>query len=491
MLDGYRRSLEVGKAVVETLRPTELEGLDQLEEKLQLAGFPAMSLWWRKTFARFYASGRRRLVPRVGRRGGKSSSLCRVAVCEALYGRHDVPPGDLGVVAIVSVDRREAGRRIRTIKAILDAIGEPHVPIDGGVQLTRRAVAFQVFTATIAGVSGFTCIFALCDEVAKWRDADTGANPASEVLASLRPTMATQPNARLVLSSSPLGTLDAHAKAFDEGDTESQMVAYAPTWVANPTLTEAGTRADEPDEGKWRREYAAIPMEGDEESLFGAAMLTAATREGAAELPPLAGWSYVAAMDPATRGNGWTLVVATRNRESRRIIVLAREWRGTPERPLDPDVVLSEQAALLAPYGVTLVHTDQWSGDALASIARRHKLHLMQRTLTVGDKIEIYEGLQTALSDRQVELPTHAIMRADLLGVRRRVTATGMSIHLSQTPDGRHSDYAPPVAMALEAHCAQPRTVESAEEKRESAAIAKAKERWGSKPKKPYWQRGP
>ena len=43
---------------------------------------------------------------------------------------------------------------------------------------------------------------------------------------------------------------------------------------------------------------------------------------------------YVAAMDPATRSNSWTLVIATRV-ENKRIIVLARQWTGTKIAPLN------------------------------------------------------------------------------------------------------------------------------------------------------------
>ena len=178
--------------------------LDALDAALAARGFPRMSPWWRATLERFYATDRRQLVVRVGRRGGKSSTLSRIAVLEALYGDHRVPPGDVGVVAFVSVSRDEASQRLRTIRAILDALGVEYRPTDGGVELINRRISFKVFAASMSGVVGFTCIAAFADEVARWRDADTGANPAREVLSSLRPTMATQPNARIFLSSSPL-----------------------------------------------------------------------------------------------------------------------------------------------------------------------------------------------------------------------------------------------------------------------------------------------
>jgi hypothetical protein len=72
-------------------------------------GWPALSAWWMETLTRFVTSRRRQLVCRVGRRGGKSSTLCRFAVAFALaYDCRSIPPGDIGVVAFISVSRDEA-----------------------------------------------------------------------------------------------------------------------------------------------------------------------------------------------------------------------------------------------------------------------------------------------------------------------------------------------------------------------------------------------
>ena len=118
---------------------------------------------------------------------------------------------------------------------------------------------FKVFTATVASVSGFTAICILCDEVAKWKDADTGANPARDVIASLRPTMATVKTARMYISSSAFSTVDYHYDLFSQGDTAATLTAYAPTWEANDAITEADTHNLEPDERVWSREYLAVP----------------------------------------------------------------------------------------------------------------------------------------------------------------------------------------------------------------------------------------
>ena len=469
-----------------------LEYLQDLEDALVAKGWPALSPWWRATIARWYRSGKRYMVSRVGRRGGKSTSWCRVGVLEALHGEHDIPPGDVGVVAIISVDRREAARRIRTIKQILDVIGVAYGPIDGGIILRDRPIAFQCFTASIAGVSGFTSIFILCDEVSKWRDADTLANPATEVLASLRPTMSTQPNARMVLSSSPLGTLDAHAEAFDRGETDEQCVAFATSWDANPTLTEAQTHIDEPDEGRWMREYAGIPLEDTETGIFGSALLDKCERAAPMYLPPMPGWSYVAATDPATRGNAWTLIVRTADMANRRIVVLHHEWRGSITKPLDSRAVFEQMASMLKPYGITHVLQDIASYVANRVIAAQNGLTLGLHTMGSGEQVNLYETVRTWMADGQVELPKDAQVRSDLLGVRRRLTATGVGIRLANE-NGRHSDYAPALAIALSQHCAMPRKVAQGEaEQVEADALRRDTQAWkrknGKGKRRPWWQ---
>lgn len=425
-----------------------------MEARLVAAGFPATSPWWLDVFDRWWTTGKRQLVPRVGRRGGKSSSLSRLGVVEALYGHHDVPPGDTGWVAIISTDRSEASGRMRTICAILDALGirwKPAYRLTNAIEIEGRRVGFRVFTASIGGVSGFTSIFVLCDEVAKWMDEDTGSNPATEVLASVAPTMETMPNARIVLSSSPWGMLDAHYDAFERGDTDLQMTVSAATWIANPSTTEESTRISQPDESRWEREYAAIPMAQAETSLLSALLVDRARRRPPQlyELPPEPGHRYAAFIDPATRGNAWTLVIITRDADRMRRVVLVREWRGTRKAPLSPGRVFAEIAELAERYpGARALHSDQWSEDALAEIARGYGLSLLcDEPWSATRKRDAYEALLSALQQGTLELHPDEQFKADLLGIRKKLTRNGVTYELIEQ-NGRHSDYAPALAMA-------------------------------------------
>lgn len=441
-----------------------LRRFDQLDRVLVSKGFPPTSPWWRKTIERWYASGKKQIVLRCGRRAGKSSTLVRLAVCEALYGHHQVPPGDIGIVAIISARRTDATERLRTVKAILDAIGVKYAERGDTIELKHRKVAFNVYTATIAGVSGFTGIFILCDEVSKWRDNDTGANPAQQVIMSVRPTLATQKEARIALSSSPMGHMDAHADAFAQGETLLQTTAHAATWEANPTITKEETHALEPDPVVHAREYAAVPQAETDLSLLQEAQLIKLTRPArsgiavlddgramlrAADLPPDDRHFYKATIDPATRGNAWTLVVTTLSDDHVRKVCLAREWRGTKARPLVPGEVFKEIAALIRPYRLRHVHSDQFAEDSMREIARQHDLFLVvDQPWSAASKADAYDGLLTIVREGRLELPPDDVVRSDLLGIRQKMTRNGIVYELaSQGP--RHSDYAPCVAMAL------------------------------------------
>lgn len=427
-------------------------------------GFPATSPWWHRTITRFYESGVLQLVARVGRRGGKSSTLCRLAVCEALYGQHDIPSGDRGVVAIVSARRKDALDRLRTIKAILDALEVRYTASKDVIDLTDRPISFHVFTASIAGVSGFTSIFVLLDEVAKWKDKSTGANPANVVIESIVPTTATMPEARVVMISSPMGLVDAHADAFALGDTADQVVAFAPTWEANPTLTEARTRKlAQGNEIAWAREYAAIPQAEDELSVFEGRLVSKATRKVSPitntdlvkigfterDYPPDSRHRYVATIDPATRGNAWTLIIACLTDKNVRRICLAREWRGSKAKPLKPGEVFAAIKRLLDPYGLRLLFSDQFSEDSLREIARQHGLVLLvDKPWTPQRKADAYETMRTLFQEERIELPSDPQVTADLLGVRQKLNRNGIVYELASS-GGRHSDYAPAVAMAV------------------------------------------
>lgn len=433
-----------------------------MDALLVRAGFPPMSPWWRETIVRWLATGdARQLVARIGRRGGKSSTLTRLAVAFALFGDFKIPPGDVGVVAIVSVRREEAAERLRLVRAILDALGEPYTGSAETIELQRRPVVFRVFVASLSGVVGFSAIFVLCDEVARWRDGESGANPASEVLASLRPTLLTHPHARIVLSSSPLSVVDAHAEAFDRGDNAQQVVAHAPSWLANPTLTEDQTHTLEPDERVWRREYAAIPAGAvnaafdvdDVERAF--TVDTRGTHEGPS----------IMILDPSSLRSDaftWCRAAWVHHCETKSELVYDRAQKGYVERVTyhptghsrlhirtigawEPPIsatastIVDALTTICRRDRIPLVVSDQREAFSLSSLFAQRQVPFRAIDWTSSTKEDAVMCVRRWLRDDLLRFPPHAKLKKQLTEYAERFTRSG---GVAYSGRGAHDDFA-------------------------------------------------
>lgn len=185
-----------------------------------------------------------------------------------------------------------------------------------------------------------------------------------------------------------------------------------------------------------------------EEALFSAESVDRCTRKTQLIVPFVPGQTYYAAMDPATRGNGWTLAIGTRT-GGKTQVVRADEWVGSRHEPLDPSEVLAEIAGILANYGLTSVDSDQWMGDALITLGRQVGLNVIQWRLTDRERAERYLAIRTRMDSNELEFPPVPKMRTDLLHVRKRLTPGGMNVVLPQTSDGRHCDWAPTLMLVL------------------------------------------
>ncbi len=157
---------------------------------------------------------------------------------------------------------------------------------------------------------------------------------------------------------------------------------------------------------------------------------------------------YRAWMDPATRGNAWTLVIADRFGNKKRI-VFAYEWVGSATEPLRPKEVLQEAKELLECYGLDWCGTDQWSADSLIDIGHDLGIHLVVNEPTVAEKTKMYTSVATAMAEGTLSLPPLTNLLKDLRLVEKRASANGLRIHLPKTTDKRHCDFAPAVVQVL------------------------------------------
>ena len=204
------------------------------------------------------------------------------------------------------------------------------------------------------------------------------------------------------------------------------------------------------------RENVMAEFSDPESAMFGLTDVEGAMRKEPPVLPAKAGQSYRAAMDPATRGNAWTLVVVTSAGLGGPLgaapayqVVLTTQWRGSKGTPLAPDTVFREMAALLKPYAIETIETDQYAFDALVTIAERHSLSLQSTAVTTSIALENAERIKTLLQEGRLELSPDLDVKADLLMARKRISQSGPRLILPDTRDGRHGDYVPALGLAL------------------------------------------
>ena len=404
-----------------------------LDRALAARGFPPLSDFWRGELDRFLRSPHSQWVARVGRRGGKSTTWCKLAVAWALYGPWSLPPGELGVVAFVSTSRDEASSRLRTIEAMLTALGVSFTRRGDEIQLESRPCVFKVISCTASAVLGFTCILAIGDEVAAWRDSDGLTNPAGTVVENWRPTLATQiqHGAFMVLSSAPFTTSDFHAQEFARGE-DGQCVSFAPSWVANPSLTESMTRGLEPDERKHAMAYGAVPRDATATAF--ADGIEHCIAHGVAHRPYERGIHYGITLDAGLRSSR-TAITAVHFSHVQpadgapvvRALIVDRVVHLTPtvghrlrafvgrQRPkLSFEAIVAAVVELCREYRVREVTSDIHLFDALEPQLLQHGVRLQQAGMGIEDQARRSAALVSRVRAGSVSLLDHGELLREL-----------------------------------------------------------------------------
>jgi hypothetical protein len=382
-----------------------------------------------------------------GRRAGKSFILALIAVflaCFYDYSRYIVP-GERGTILIIASDRRQARTIFRYIKGLLTGI-----PILKYMILRETAEAFdlnnsisiEIQAASYRTVRGYTLVAALLDEVAIWRS-DDSANPDREIIAAIKPAMATIPNAMLLCASSPYarrGVLwDAYRKHYGQ-DASSVLVWKAPTRTMNPSVPQSVIDdAMEKDPAEASAEYLA-EFRSDVESFISRDIVDSATVAGRTLLPRIDGVSYTAFVDPSGGSSDSMTLAISHMENDRAILDLVVERRP----PFSPDTVAKEFADTIRSYGIATVTGDRYGG---MWPRERFAAHGVDYQTSPQTKSDIYITLLPLLNSGRIELLDSPRLAAQLCALERR-TARGGKDTIDHAP-GSHDDVINAAAGAL------------------------------------------
>lgn len=377
----------------------------------------------------------------VGRRGGKSLILATIAVFLAVFRDWSdrLVPGETGLVVVLAVDRRQARVIFRYARALLTRVPllKPLIAreTDELIELTN-GISIEITTSNFRVVRGPTILAALCDEIAFWRSDEGSANPDAEVLAALKPAMATVPGAILLCASSPYARRGVLWDAYQTNYAKDSpvLVWQADTKTMNPTVPDRVIAdAYEADPARAAAEYGA-QFRTDVETFVSREVIDAAVVAGCFELPPASGISYAAFVDPSGgSSDSMTLAVAHRGREGVAVLDCVREIRA----PFSPEAGVGEFGAILKAYRVSKVTGDRYAGEWPRETFRRHGISYEPSNRT---KSEIYLAALPLLNSNRVELLDHARLTAQIVGLERR-TARGGRDSIDHPPHG-HDDVA-------------------------------------------------
>ena len=394
----------------------------------------------------------------VGRRGGKSNTAALIAVYEAFFNDYSdlLSSGEVATVMVIAADRKQARSVMRYIRGLVDnaPMLKQMVVKDNSesIELVNRSV-IEITTASMRATRGYSCACVIADEIAFWLT--DGANPDSEIINALRPSLATL-NGKLIALSSPYarrGVLWENYRRYFSKDDSRILVAQAPTLTMNPTLPpDIVDAAYEEDPQSAAAEYGA-QFRSDIESYVSREAVEAVTIPGRIELPPARNNYYHAFVDAAGGSGQDAMTCAIAHTDGDTIIVDAVR---TFKPPFSPQTVVEDICNLLKEYRVKYVIGDRWGGDF---VREQFRDRCIAYEPSEKNKSELYGEMLPLINSQRVELPDIKQLFDELVGLERKTRSSGKD-RIDHAPN-MHDDLCNSVAGVVVTSHQRPRPAKS------------------------------
>jgi hypothetical protein len=396
-------------------------------------------------------------------RCGKSTIVAAAALVAAYMGDcSGLKPGEVPRVTIVSVKLDQAAETYsKLVGAITQSpslsallIGKPTAD---SVKIRNHSgwpVEIKLLAGARAGQNLISkwLLGAIFDEAPRMLSQQDGVVNLDDALTAIQARM--RPGAQIFLVGSlwaPRGTVfDLVQERFGKPGKDAVVIVANGPQLRPALYTPEYCERIRLDNDQTYESDVMSRFADPEDALFSSVDVAACRRKDDALISFVHGQQYIAVMDPATRGNGWTLVVMTQAASNLWQVVLAKEWVGSRQAPLRASEVLREMAEDLLPYELFEVFTDQWGFDLLQNIAELAETGLVFTMLTRDDSVD-GKRLETLLGMRQISLPENRQLRADLIALKKKPRQQGgFQIIFARTADGRHCDYGAAVLLAMQ-----------------------------------------
>ena len=376
----------------------------------------------------------------AGRRSGKSfiSSIIAVYIATFKDWSKFLSAGERGYIFIIANDKSQA----RIVKNYVSGILKSNASFRKLVSkdLTweielKNQVSIMVKTASFRTLRGYTLLAAILEEIAFWRS-DESANPDKEILAAVRPSLATIPDSLLIGISTPYSRAGVLYEQFKKyyGKAGGPLIWRAATKLMNPTIDKSIIKEalkDDPSaaQAEWEAEFRV-----DIEAFMPPEFIEAVVIPGRFELPKIEGAEYFASCDPSGgRQDSMTLAIAHKDKDAKVILDVSRERRP----PFQPKVVVKEFSETLRAYGISEIESDRYAAEWVSEAFRDNEIEVKNSELSAS---EIYLSFLPLMANGTIELLDNKRLKSQLAGLERKVRPGGKD-SITHYPGG-HDDVA-------------------------------------------------
>ena len=367
----------------------------------------------------------------AGRRSGKSFISSIIAVFLACFKDWSkyLSTGERGSIFIIASDREQARIIKNYVSGILNSSASFRKMVKkelaGEIELVN-GVNIGIKTCSYKGVRGYTLLAAICEEVAFWQS-EHGANPAKEILTSLRPSLATIPDSLLIGISTPYsrsGILwEQYSEHFGSSESDTPLIWQSPSILMNPTIPKQEIeRGYKQDKNAALAEWDAI-FRQDLEEFLGLEMIDQAVILNRVELPRIKDTNYFAHCDPSGgRQDSMTLAIAHRDESTGKVVLDAlREAKP----PFVPKEVVRDFSLVAKSFGVGVIKSDRYAAEWVSSAFRDNEIMVENSELSAS---EIYLSFLPLIANGSVELLDDKRLVSQLKGLERKTRPGGKDL---------------------------------------------------------------
>jgi len=343
-----------------------------------------------------------------GRRGGKSTAASLLCVWLACF--RDWKPflsvGETGWIMLVANDKSQAKILKNYISGFLNSIPALQSMIKRDLQFEielKNNITIKVATKDFKSLRNYTICACVLEECAFWRDEnDNAANPAQEVLISLKYGMASIPQSICIGISttfSKSGLLyEQYVEHHGVSGDDSPLIWVAPTARMNPSISgEVIAKAYRLDPTAARSEFGSEFREISEQ-IFSLELLEAAAVEERFELLPLEGVTYNAFGDfSGGKVSSSALAISHRASNGKVILDLLKEIIS----PHIPKVAVKLFADTLKHWKIETLTLDRFAGEWTSSAMRDEGIMTLNSELS---KSEIFLAFLPQICNQNIEL---------------------------------------------------------------------------------------